>query len=438
MSVAIDEPASLPHWFAAKTPPERPAVPLSEKLTTDCVVIGAGITGSSTAIHLRKMGRQVVQLELNEPGWGASGRAFGNVVAVSKHSDTHILDVYGPERGERLNQALEDGPKLVRNLIDEHDIDADLGNNDWLLAAHTPKYADILRRNVERLGKQGKNIRLLEADETARLVGSDYYSLSVLDSRSFGIKPLGYAQGLAHAAVRMGTAQYWQTPAMRIEKAQGAKWRVTTPGGEVVADMVFICTNAYGGDLWPGLKKTYIPVRGYCAVTTPLSENLFAQILPERHFVTDTRHLWSGIRKIDGSRLQLSTGGPSINRNGNADLAEATKRLKDVYPYFGDVSWEGSWGGWVAITANQLPRIFRLADGVFSALGYSGRGLSFSTMLGAELAQLAANPDRDDLILPVVGMKTLPFHIFAPFVAAAYINYFKAMDTWAIWRHARR
>ena len=51
----------------------------------DVAVVGAGITGLSTALHLAEQGAKVVVLEAEQPGWGASGRNGGQVNPGLKH-----------------------------------------------------------------------------------------------------------------------------------------------------------------------------------------------------------------------------------------------------------------------------------------------------------------------------------------------------------------
>ena len=320
------------------------------------------------------MGKRVVQLEAREPGWGSSGRAYGSVVPVSKHGERKILQIYGHERGARLVSVLATGPAVVRGLLEEFQIDALYHGGGWLLAAHTPRADANLRRRASQLAESGYDVSYHSARETADLIGSSFYRGSQLDRRAFAVNSLTYAKGLARAARQVGVNQFCNSPVTTIKRAGTAAWRVSTPEGEVVSDSVFICTNAYSDALWPGLARTIVPVRGYTAVSRPINDSAIDRVLPQRHFLTDTRHLWSGIRKLPGNRLHLGTGGSPLDKSARADLAGAQRRLKMVFPDLGAVEWENHWSGWVALTAKQLPRILRLDHGVWAALGYSGRG----------------------------------------------------------------
>src|SRR5580704_3664601 len=125
--MAMVEPLSdrrgPPSVYAEPAPPAPATVPLDGRPHVAVAVIGAGFTGLSAALHLAEAGVNVAVLEAKEVGWGASGRAFGQVVPYLKLGHEAILRHYGPARGQRIVDAIAAGPDLVFGLIARHGID---------------------------------------------------------------------------------------------------------------------------------------------------------------------------------------------------------------------------------------------------------------------------------------------------------------------------
>src|SRR6185369_13710181 len=107
--------------------------------TVDTIVIGAGVTGLSTALHLAEQGAQVVVLERDEPGAGTSGRPNGQVIAGLQDSPEALIAAYGSERGERMIEFSGAAPELVFALIARHAIACDAERNGWIQATRSER-----------------------------------------------------------------------------------------------------------------------------------------------------------------------------------------------------------------------------------------------------------------------------------------------------------
>ena len=106
-----------------RTAPAAPPTPeLRGSATVDVVIIGAGYTGLSSALHLAKAGASVAVLEANDVGSGGSGRNAGMVNAGMWICPNEVSSTLGPRYGERLLSLLSDAPKVVFELIRKHEI----------------------------------------------------------------------------------------------------------------------------------------------------------------------------------------------------------------------------------------------------------------------------------------------------------------------------
>ena len=104
----------VPSLWAATAPPARITPPLRESGKYDVVIVGAGYTGLSTALHLAERGVSVCVLEAREPGWGASGRNGGQVNPTLKHDPDELVRLYGSAVAEPL---IDTPPMTARSSI---------------------------------------------------------------------------------------------------------------------------------------------------------------------------------------------------------------------------------------------------------------------------------------------------------------------------------
>jgi glycine/D-amino acid oxidase-like deaminating enzyme len=179
--------------------PASPPPPLDGDVRTDVAVVGGGITGLSTALHLAEQGAGVVLLEAEEPGWGASGRNGGQVNPGLKHDPDEVEREFGRDLGGRMNAFAGAAPALVFDLIARHGIQCEARRNGTLRAAVRPKHAGRVRASAEQLARRGAPVELLEGSSLERATGTARYRVAMLDRRGGDLNPLSYARGLARA-----------------------------------------------------------------------------------------------------------------------------------------------------------------------------------------------------------------------------------------------
>jgi glycine/D-amino acid oxidase-like deaminating enzyme len=420
----IDDRAPPPQAYTGAAPPAPPGQLLTGPHRTEVAVIGAGFTGLSAALHLAEGGSKVTVLEARHIGWGASGRAFGQVVPYLKHDHDTILRHYGPDRGPRIIDAVAAGPSLVAGLVERFSIACDLRRSGLIFAAHAPAGARVLERRAAWWQQRGAAVEMLDAAATRAMTGSSAYETALLDHRGVHLNPFAYARGLAAAAVAAGARIVEGSPVQSLTR-NGDQWRLMVGRHEVIADAVIIATNAYTDTLWPGLATSVIPVRGHAAVSAPLSDNLRRSILPGGQALTDTRRLFSGVRILADGRLHASHDGPAIGKETPLNIAKLNARLARLFPQLGAIEWVETWSGFVAMTPDHFPRVHVLAPNLYAGLGYSGRGIAAATMIGAELAARVRGAADADLVFPASKLRPIRWHRFA----AVPVN-----ATLALWR----
>jgi glycine/D-amino acid oxidase-like deaminating enzyme len=295
-----------------------------------------------------------------------------------------------------------------------------------IFAAHSQGGRRDLEHRTRYWQQRNAPVEMLEGARCAATIGSSLYPVASLDRRGGNINPFAYARGLAHAAAGAGATLYERTPARGLARRDG-RWTIDAGDACLTADNVVIATNAYTGDLWPGLRESIIPMRGHGFVTEPLSDNVRHTILPERQSLTDTRLLYSGVRMLPDGRLHGSAHGPSFGAEPRADWRRVDARIRRLFPQLGGVKWQQAWTGWVAMTTDHFPRLHELAPGLYAGLGYNGRGIAAATMMGRDLATLVRGA-REATVFPLTPLRPLGWHRVAPTLVRGLVQVYRLRD----------
>src|SRR6185437_4118172 len=168
-------------------------------------------------------GVEVAVLEAKQIGWGASGRAFGQVVPYLKPGHAAILRHYGADVGQRVIDGVAAGPELVFSLIERHRIDCWAVRTGLLFAAHSPRGRHDLASRTAYWQGRGAPVEMLEGARCADAIGSSFYQAASLDRRGGNINPFAYVRGLAHAAVAAGATLHVGARVSRIMRRDG-RW----------------------------------------------------------------------------------------------------------------------------------------------------------------------------------------------------------------------
>jgi glycine/D-amino acid oxidase-like deaminating enzyme len=386
--------------WAATAPPAPVAPPLFAPVSADVAIVGAGYTGCSAALHLALAGVSPVVLEASEIGFGGAGRNVGLVNAGLWVMPDAVSAALGEERGEQLLRQLGEAPKLVFDLIAQHDIACEAVRSGTLHCAAGSRGVIELTERARQWRRRGVAVELLGEREAARLTGSNAFPAILLDPRAGTIQPLAYVRGLAAAAIRHGARIHAQSPAIAYEDLGGV-WRITTPHGSVTAPRVIVATDAYSSGPWRALSQEQVSLPYFNLATAPLPPELRAVILPERQGAWDTKSILSSLRLDAQGRLIFGSVGALRKGGARVHAQWARRELNRLFPALGRISFEHAWYGTIGMTDDALPRVHELDRNIISISGYNGRGIAPGTSFGRELARVVQGEQSlDAMALP--------------------------------------
>lgn len=385
-----------PSWYAdtANDMTTRPS--LSGDVPCDVCIVGAGYTGLVAAIHLAERGKNVVVLEAERVGWGASGRNGGQIVTGFNRPISTLAAWMGRNDARRLWEMSEEAKSTLAGLVDRFGIDCDLRWGYLLAACKDRQLADLRAWQDELLGLGYEKARLIDRDGVRSEVATDAYVGGIVDSGSGQLHPLNYALGLARAAESLGVRIFEDSRVTAVETGPAPLAR--TAAGSVRAKFLILAGNAYLGRLVPGLDGTIMPVATYIVGTEVLGESRANALIPSGMAVADANFVLNYYRRSPDHRL-LFGGGVSYSGLDRPDLKRTLQRsMLGLFPQLRGVRIEYLWGGNVAITMNRLPHLARLGPTTYVAHGYSGHGVALTAICGKLLAEIVSGQaDRFDV-----------------------------------------
>ncbi len=369
----------------------------------DVCVIGAGFTGLSAALNLAERGFDVILLEAERTGFGASGRCGGLIGSGQRKDVLETEALFGFETSKMLWDLAEIAKAEIRGRVERHAIDCDLQKGQ-LVGVHKARYRGWAQQLADALAERYDypETHALDAEAVRAMVATGSFLEGLYDAAAAVVHPLNYVLGLARACRDAGVRIFEASRVTGYTQTDPAI--VSTAAGSVSASFVVLACNAYLEKLEPRVAGKIMPINNFMIATEPLGEERAGKLIGGRFGVHDTRFVVNYFRLSDDHRL-LFGGGENYRRGFPPDIAAFVRRhMLDVFPQLDDVAVDYAWGGTLAVTVNRLPHFGRLPPNLYFAQGYSGHGISIASLAGAVIAEaIAGTAARFDVLasLPI-------------------------------------
>jgi glycine/D-amino acid oxidase-like deaminating enzyme/nitrite reductase/ring-hydroxylating ferredoxin subunit len=379
-----DSGKSVSSWVADFEMP--PFAKLGQNLATDICIIGAGITGISTAYLLSRAGRSVVVIDDGEIGGGETGRTTAHLVNALDDRFYELERLHG-ERGAQLAAESHSAAiDQIEEIVHTENLDCDFMRLDGYLFAHPGGGARNLEREFEAAHRAG----LTEVELMSRAPLPFDTGPALRFPRQAQFHPLKYLSGLARAIDRNRGMIFTGTHAKEVSGGDSPEI-LTKTGFRISAQTIIVATNTPINDRVI-IHTKQAPYRTYVmAFRVPkgaIPTALYWDDLDPYHYIRlqqTTETAASQLLLVGGE--DHKTGQPEAMA---APFEKLEAWVRERFPMAAEVEFR--WSGQVMEPVDSLAFIGKnpLDENVYIATGDSGNGMTHGTIAAMLISDMIA------------------------------------------------
>jgi sarcosine oxidase, subunit beta len=349
--------------------------------TADVIVIGGGIHGCSTALHLSMRGIGVALLEKDYPGRHSSGVNAGGVRQLARHLAEVPISVLSMSLWEQIADLVDDDCGFV-------------SHGQVLVAESEPELEKFCER-VDDLKLRGfSHEELIDRTELRKLVPavSEQCPGGIVSRRDGAADPFRTTQAFRRKAVSLGARVHEGVTVTGLRR-NGAVWRVETSAGAFEAPKIVNAAGAWA-DRIAALAGDPVPlevIAPMLMITAPLP-HFIAPVVILRSRKLSFKQFANGTVMIGGGYRARPYRDENRTDIDWRQLADSAKTVWALFPIMRSATIVRAWAGIEARMPDEIPVIgpSACAEGIFHQFGFSAHGFQLGPGVGALMAELVA------------------------------------------------
>jgi sarcosine oxidase, subunit beta len=348
----------------------------------DAIIVGGGIHGCSTALHLCLAGLKPVLIEKDYAGRHASGVNAGGVRQLARDVAEIPLSIRSMGIWEKIEELVDDdcGFESSGQVL--------VAENETELAACRTRVADLNARGFT-------HEELLDAAELRRLVPAVAESCpgGIVSRRDGAAQPARTTTAFRRKAQALGATILEGVAATNIRKEDGL-WRLDAGSDSYAAPVLVNAAGAWAGRIAAHLGEavrveTIAPM---LMITSPVA-HFIDPVVILRGRKLSFKQFPNGTVLIGGGHLATADQDRNETVLDWRKLTESAQTVFELFSAMRNASIVRAWAGIEARTADELPIIGPSArhEGLYHQFGFSAHGFQLGPGAGAAMAELIVN-----------------------------------------------
>lgn len=362
------------YWVETQDLPSFESV--SGNLSADVAVVGAGITGITAAMLLKRAGLKVVLLERDRCGGVDTSFTSGHLTQVTDLRLSPLVYRFGREVAQSVWEA---GGAALDVMNSNHAAAAEAAGFRWVPAFlfHSPEQGLIA---TEDLREDAEAARAMDISVLWRDSAPPFGGPALQFPHQGLFHPRRYLNGLLASLPGDGCEVFEHSEVTQWDPSSET---LSAGGHSIRVPWVVLATQT------PQIGSTPLPQAAILESklarysTYVISGEVGHDVIPEGLY-WDTAEPYHYLRVERGPKAnRLILGGEDHKTGQKSDPSEAYRSLSRLFhTWFPTGELHHRWSGQVVETNDGLPYIGLLAERLFVATGFSGNGLTFGTLAG--------------------------------------------------------
>ena len=417
-----------PWWWEAA--PLRENAEATLPASADVAIVGAGFSGLSAALTLARAGRQVVVVDAEAPGYGASSRNGGQCGSGNqKFTAAELIARHGEKKARELVSEGLAALQYLGDFIEREGIECHFSRVGRFRGAAIPRHYENLARDMEDMRRlAGVEGHMVTRAEQHGEVGSDFYHGGAVLPNDGCLHPALYHRGLLQRAEEAGVLVVGHRPVTKVTPESG-QVTLTTAGGRLRAPSVLITTNGYTGAEMPLFRRRIVPIGSAIIATEVLDAELLNRLMPRKRVVGSTSRIYHYMRLCPEEKRFLWGGRVKGWRlpDDPAGYVHLYDDMLRVFPELRGTRITHCWSGYVAYTRDVFPHMGQ-RDGIYHAMGYCGTGVVRASYFGNKIALKILGDKEGRTAFDDLAFRNYPAHSLARQMVPAAIEWYRFRD----------
>lgn len=368
-----------PFWLIKNALPQSyPS--LRQSVSSQVLIIGAGITGALVAYKLIKEGKKVIMVDRRDICNGSTAASTSMLqyeIDVPLHK---LIDQVGLTCAVSSYQNCEKAITDLKKIIDEIGCDCGFQQKYSVYFASSKKDISFLKNEFEARQQHGFKVKWLSKEELDKLGLKAYAAIESKTGAVMDVYKL--ANALLEYCSKKGLEIYDRTEIEDVQFKSEKLLAKTKNGFTIEIEDVVHCT---GYESTETVKENIVDLKSTFALASEAFKKIPKAFAKRIYWNTDSPYLY--FRSTDDGRIVMGGGDRDFKNAMRRDAMlprkekELTKSFQKFFPdipFVADYSWAGTFGE----TKDGLP-YFGKPDpkkNEHYILGFGGNGITFSVM----------------------------------------------------------